>query len=61
MDLNLFHAGYRARGHKKIFMLNSTEHEISLLMCIKTKMLENKDFSCFQTLMLINVYHANKC
>ena len=36
------------RGYKTIFVLYSTEHEISIAH--KTKLLKNTDFSCFQTL-----------
>ena len=48
----------RPGGYKTCFMLNSTEHGISIVH--KSKMLKNKDFSSFQTLrcfftMLINV------
>ena len=51
---------YRPRGHKTLFMLNLTEHEIQLP--INTKIPPNKDVSCFKSLisdvvfiMLINV------
>ena len=46
------------RAYKTLFMLNSTEHEISTAH--KTKMLKIKDVSCFQTLRCC-IYHANKC
>ena len=42
----------------KFFMFNSSEHEIQLH--IKSKMLKNKDVSCFQSLRCC-IYHANKC
>ena len=47
------------------FMLNANENEISLAHK-KTKMLKNKDFSCFQTLRccIYQAYkgqNANKC
>ena len=47
---------------KLFFMLNSTEHEISTAhkKLIKTKMLKNNEFSCFQTLRCF-IYHAYKC
>ena len=39
-------------------MLNQLSMEFQLLT--KTKMLKNKDFSCFQTLRY-SIYHAHKC
>ena len=47
------------QGNKTFFVLDSSEHEISQML-IKTKMLKNKDFSCFPTLRCC-IYHANKC
>ena len=48
-------------GHEviKLFMLNSTEHNISTAH--KTKMLKNKDIFCLQTLRCcIYMIHAHK-
>ena len=47
----------RPGGYKAFFILN--QMSITFQMLIKTKMLKNKDISCFQTLRCI--YHANKC
>ena len=47
----------RIGDYKTFFMLNSNEHDISLL--IRTKILKNEDFSCFQTIRYC-IYHANK-
>ena len=46
------------RGYKTFFMLNSTEHEISTAH--KTKILTNKEVSCFKSLRCC-IYHADKC
>ena len=46
----------RPRGYKTFFMLDSIEHEISML--IKTKIPTNEEVSCFKFLKCI--YHANK-
>ena len=44
--------------NKTLFMLSSTEHEISTDQ--KNENAKNKDISCFQTLKCC-VYPANKC
>ena len=49
---------YRPRGYKTLFMLNSTEQEISTAH--RTKITTNEDFYCFKSLRYCN-YHANKC
>ena len=46
--------GYK---YKTFFVLNPTEHGIQML--IKSKMLKNKDLSCFQMLRCC-IYHAHK-
>ena len=38
----------------------STQLSIEFQLVIKTEMLKNKDFSCFQTL-IVCIYHAYKC
>ena len=55
MGLHLFYQSIWPQGYKNIFMLNSTEHEISTAH--KTKMPTNEDVSCFKSLRCI--YHAN--
>ena len=42
----------------KLFMLNSTEQEIKLL--IKTNIPKNEEVSCFKSLRC-GIYHANEC
>ena len=60
-QVNLWKMTYwyiKSRGYKTFYVLNLTEHEISTAH--KTKVLKNKDFSCFQTLRCC-IYHAHKC
>ena len=45
-------------GFYIFFMLNSTGHEIELLL--KTTILTNKEISCTKSLIWC-IYHANKC
>ena len=48
----------RPRGYKAFSMLKSIEHETQLP--IKSKMVKNKDCSCFRTLRCC-MYPAHKC
>ena len=46
-----------AQSYNMFFMLNSTEHEVSIT---QIQMPKNKELSCFQTLRCY-IQHANKC
>ena len=43
-----------------INFLNTTQLSMKFQLLIKTKMLKNKDFCCFQTVQCC-IYHANTC
>ena len=50
----------RPRGYKTFFMLNSTEHEISIAHKTKIHVPTNVEVSCFKSLRCC-INHANKC
>ena len=47
-----------SKGYKTLFMLVSTEHEISIAH--KTKIWKNEEISCSKSLKCC-IYRANKC